>query len=540
MNKQNEVQENKEGFKNKIQNFKDYLKKHKKEILSLSAGSSLLFLLGLYGSKLIENKKPVDVPQKNDIEETKPISVYEPSITDEYAQYMKQELTYIHDDHFSSIDDFVLNDKYHRYNLEEFKYYPNLDNLEISIPLTTVDIYRLDYNIDKYKLNGLRRDEILALNPLLPKALDDEYKVRFRNIYNSSKAIMQLLKYTDDKENILKLMRIINNEQWQEYSEQFLLSEIKNYSGILNIKGVQNILESYMYKKEYGKLKYYDLETITDFVKENKEYLEKKSFNEAFTKNPSFDLFFADIYSIYLRGWGIPLLMHYSKGMAIDKKGFEYLREYLGYSYEDLNKIKENIGKKNLDKVKNNWKTLDMLWRDQRNMKQDIALDLVALMNKEIEKHLYSAVDKLTDFDSEFYRFLEAEYGKEGIMNYLMQGIQTINRILTKTSYGYNYEKNIPYKNKLPDQINALQDTGLFFNGEKFIKEKYLPALNKILEKYPELPKQYLFFGIEEFPGDMVKDYYDIVAKNKQGPEWDMLRREIENHYFYNPKKLNK
>ncbi|MEM4396631.1 MAG: hypothetical protein QXR30_03170 [Candidatus Woesearchaeota archaeon] len=534
MNTQNE---NKNGFKKKIDDLKNGFKKYKKEIISLSAGASLLFLLGFYGNKFIENRKQVSFDNKH--EEVKPIYIYEPSITDEYARYMKQELTYIYDDQFRSIDDFILKDNYHRYNLEEFKYYPNLDNLEISIPLTTVDIYRFDYDIDKYKLNGLRKDETLAIEPLLPKSLDDEFKVRFRNIYNSSKAIMQILKYTDDKENILKLIRIINNEQWQEYSEQFIFSEIKNYPGILNIKGVQNVLETYMYKKKYGKFKYSDLETLIDFVKETKEYLNKKSSNEAFNKNPSFDLFFADLYSVYLRGWGIPLMIYYSNGMAIDKKNFEYLRQYLGYSYDDLNKIKENIGKKNIENIKKNWKTLDMLWYNQRNMKQDIALDLVALMNKEMEKHLYSAVDKLTDFDSEFYRFLDAEYGKEGIMNYLMQGIQTINRILTKTSYGYNYEKNILYKNKLSSEINALQDTGLYFNGEKFIKEKYLPALNKILEKYPELSKQYLFFGVEEFPGDMIKDYYEIVAKNKQGPEWDMLRREIENHYFYNPKKLN-
>ncbi|MEM2031996.1 MAG: hypothetical protein QW210_01485 [Candidatus Woesearchaeota archaeon] len=532
MNTQNENKnENKNGFKKKIEDLKNGFKKYKKEIISLSAGASLLFLLGFYGNKFIENRKQVPFDNKN--EEVKPIYIYEPSITDEYAQYMKQELNYIHEDKFLSIDDFILNDNYHKYNLEEFKYYPNLDNLEISIPLTTVDIYRLDYDINKYKLKGLRRDETLAIEPLLPNSLENEYKVRFRNIYNSSKAIMQILKYTDDQDNILKLMKIINNELWQEYSEQFIFSEIKNYPGILNIKGVQNVLETYMYKKNYGTFKYSDLESLIDFVKETKEYLNKKSASETFTKNPSFDLFFADLYSVYLRGWGIPLMIYYSNGMAIDKKNFEYLREYLGYSYDDINKIKTKIGKDNLEKVKKNWKTLDMLWKNQRNAKEEMALDLVAIMTNEIEQYLYSAVDKLTDFESEFYRFLDAEYGKEGILNYLKQGIQTINRILTKISYGYNYEKNIPYKNKLPIEINAIQDTGLYFNGEKFIREKYFPALNKILERYPELSKEHLFFGIEEFPGDLVKEYYNIVAKNKNGFEWDLLRREIENHYFY-------
>ena len=272
-------------------------------------------------------------------------------------------------------------------------------------------------------------------------------------------------------------------------------AELYNVPGVLNPEGFYYVTNSWHWNSYSNHLiNEPKVENIKDYFKVYYKPIEHvKNASRLHRQNPANDLAQVSLLSNLIDHGGFGGFLRNNNSDWFKNSDVDFVLSMLGYTTEEVMDYLDNaeIDEYQLEEImKTNY------YKIQSN-KRYAAKKIIGAINMKLEELIENALQKLTDFDSEFYKWLKENYSDEYVRSFVEQNIETIGLVLKYSD---------PFKDG---------DKGYILNPSKLYKEFY-QALLKIYKKFPEIMTRDAYFDPSP----------DVNDKNAWKYRWEE---------FYNP-----
>ncbi|MEM1988821.1 MAG: hypothetical protein QXS41_03210, partial [Candidatus Woesearchaeota archaeon] len=339
---------------------------------------------------------------------------------------------------------------------------------------------------------------------------DETNKKYLKNIYNFSKFINKLEKNAEefpDSEIYNKIKNIKDLEFVNDLLINGLKIEAKNF---LNPEGIYNLI-------------YF----ARDHIANNSDYknlLKLETMNNL-NNNPTQDLALASYYSLFMN---FSFLIDY---FSKDGKILDFDGDLFGV-------LLNNEQRKELDfleiKIEDFLlKIKGLLFKEKYDYNYRIPISkhqvkefekFLLFLNNVTTYHIDNALEKISNKDSKFLKTIEHKFGRDGILEYIIQTHNTIQNICLNNYAGKFY------------------DLGFYFDGLE-IYRKDLKVLKENIEEYPELVLEKGYVGIIPRIFTPLKEYYNNLIKplilESSNIDFSFALSNLEEKIYNKLKELN-
>ncbi|MEM4396632.1 MAG: hypothetical protein QXR30_03175 [Candidatus Woesearchaeota archaeon] len=372
---------------------------------------------------------------------------------------------------------------------------------------------------NQYECIVLSKDNLfyeLSNNGSKTRAIDtlvtfETNKKYLKNIYNFTKFMNKLEKnseYYPDTDIYEKIKSIKDLAFVDDLLINTLKIEAKN--GFFNPEGIYNLF-------------YFSRNKILN-ISDYRTLFKLETSENSKTNNPGKDLALASYYSLYLNSSF--LRDYFSKdgkildfdgssfGVLMNKDDREEL-DFLEIKIEDfLLRIKSSL----FNRVYENYR-IPISKHQVKEFEK-----FLLFLNNVTTYHIDNALQKISNKDSKFLKMIENKFGKNGLLEYLIQTHNTIQNICL-----YNY-------------AGKFYDLGFYFDGLE-IYRKDLKVLKENIEDYPELVLEKGYVGIIPRIFTPLKEYYTNLIKplilESSNIEFSFALSNLEEKIYNKLKELN-
>ena len=355
---------------------------------------------------------------------------------------------------------------------------------------------------------------IRAIKVLTNPKLDDHMKRIIENVENLSK----YAKTT----GINKL-----NTEWSTEELAFKVERNIAAAELYNVPGVLNP-EGFFYLTAGWNWSYYENKIINEpEVKDIRDYFKAyykpiehvKNASRLHRQNPANDLAQVSLLNNFTLNGNLARYLDNNSSDWFKNSDVDFVLSMLGYTTEE---VEDYLNNAEIDEYQ-----LEEMMRTNYykipSEKRYGAKKVIGAINMKLEELIHNALEKLTDFDSDFYKWLKENYSDEYVRSFVEQNIETI---------GFLLKYSDPYKDG---------DKGYILNPSKLYKE-YYQALLKIYKQFPEIVTKDAYFPPFPFLSnkEAIEDGWDIWIRpftlwyiQKYGKE-NLTEKLINEYLSYN------